>query len=121
MVAISVDPPEKSEAVRSQLGLPFVILCDTERHVVQEWDVYNAAEKGGIAKPAVFIVGSNRRVQFRSVDFVVTRLPASEIVRLLKIVGELTRARRRRYIPTPGDFLRAIRSAMRFGVRSEIR
>ena len=121
LAAVSVDPPEKSETVRRQLGLPFPLLCDTERRVVQEWSVYNAAEKGGIAKPAVFIIGSDRRVQFRSVDSVASRVPASEIVHLLQSRAEAGQARRTRYIPTPLDFLRALRNAIRLGVRSALK
>ena len=118
LVAVSVDPPETSESLRRQLGLPFPILCDTERRVVQEWDVYNAAEKGGIAKPAVFIVGPDRQVRFRSVDSVASRVPATEIVRILQSTAQASQARRRRYIPSPLEFLRAIRNAIRLGVRS---
>jgi hypothetical protein len=57
-----VDAPEKSEAVRQQLRLPFPILSDRERRVVQEWDIYNPKEKGGIARPAVFILAPDRTV-----------------------------------------------------------
>jgi len=85
--------------------------------MVQEWDVYNAAEKGGIAKPAVFIVGPDCQVRFRSVDSVATRVPAAEIVRILQSTNEAGQARRRRYIPSPRDFLRAIGNAFRLGIR----
>src|SRR5260370_67525 len=37
VVAVSVDAPDKSEALRVRLSLPFAILCDTERRVVREW------------------------------------------------------------------------------------
>lgn len=60
MVAVSVDAPETSEALRVQLSLPFRILCDTERRVVRDWDLYDARERGGIAKPAVFVIDPNR-------------------------------------------------------------
>ena len=50
IVAVSVDTREKSEVLRLELDLPFPILCDTERRVVKDWDIYNAREKGGIAK-----------------------------------------------------------------------
>ena len=89
--------------------------------MVKEWDVYNAAEKGGIAVPAVFIIGPDRRVRFRSVDSVASRVPASEIVRILKTTAEASQAQRMRYIPTLFDFLRAIRNAIRLGVRSDVK
>lgn len=118
VVAVSVDPPEKSEFLRRQLRLPFTILCDIERRVVREWNVYNPAEKGGIAIPAIFIVGPDRVVRLASVDSVVMRVPAPEIVRILGTAAEAHPPRRKRYIPPPLDFFRSVRNAMRLGVRS---
>jgi peroxiredoxin len=118
VAAISVDPPEKSEFVRRQLRLPFTVLCDTERCVIREWNIYNPVEKGGIAKPAVFIVGPDRVVRLASMDSVVSRVPASEILRDLGIAAEARHPRRKRYIPSPSCFFRAIRNAIRLGVRS---
>ena len=114
LVAVSVDPPEASEAVRRDLRLPFPILCDAERRVVREWDVYNPFERGGIAKPAVFIIDSDRTVRYLSIDGISSRTPAEEIVRLLPATAEAPAARRKHYIPTPADFFRAIRNSMRF-------
>jgi peroxiredoxin len=118
VAAISVDPPEKSEAVRQELRLPFPILCDTQRRVVQQWDIYNAREKGGIAKPAVFIINRDRSVRYRSVDTTSVRVPASKIVRILQTKEEARPARRKLYFPRFADFIRAIRNVARFGVRS---
>jgi peroxiredoxin len=118
LAGISVDPPEASEALRRQLCLPFTILCDTERRIVQDWDVYNRCEKGGIAKPAVFIIGSNLTVHYVSLDTVSMRVPASEILRILRSTGPVSPAHRRLYIPTPAEFLRGIRNLLRFGLPS---
>jgi peroxiredoxin len=111
LVAVSVDAPEKSEAVRQELHLPFPILCDTERRVVQDWDVYNAGEKGGIAKPAVFVVKGDRTVRFGAVDSVSTRVPPSEIARLLE-TPEPLEPRRKLYIPRLVEWFRAIRNSL---------
>lgn len=115
LAAVSVDAPEKSESVRQQLRLPFCILSDAERRVVREWDIYNEKEKGGIAKPAVFILDSDRTVRFASVDGVASRVPAAEIVRRLSR-RDATPAARRTLLPGPATFVRAIRSAIRWGV-----
>ncbi len=48
LVAVSVDAPGKSEALRNHLSLPFPILCDTERRVVRDWGIYNTREKGAL-------------------------------------------------------------------------
>jgi len=111
VIAISVDPPKRSEALRRELRLPFLILCDTERLVVRGWDIYNAREHGGIAKPAVFLLDANQTVRYLSVDSVASRVPASEIVRIASVV--VPAARRKIYIPTPGDIFRAVRASLR--------
>lgn len=117
LAALSVDGPEKSRAVREQLGLSFSILCDTERTVVRQWGVYNAREKGGIAKPAVFILDPGRVVRCVSVDEVASRVPASEIVRAVSEGKQISAPPRRAVVPRPGNFFSATRSAIRFGVR----
>ncbi len=91
VVAVSVDAPEASEALRAHLSLPFPILCDPERSVVRHWDVCNSREKGGIAKPAVFIIDQDRVVRYAAVDTVVKRVAAAQIVSLLQ--GPLKRSR----------------------------
>jgi peroxiredoxin len=112
VVAVSVDPPAKSEALRRELRLPFPILCDTERRVITDWGIHNSKERGGIAKPAVFIIDSDRTVQDSKIDDVATRVPASEIVRILGGAGQ-HETRRKVYIPRLSDFFRAIRNMIR--------
>ncbi len=116
VVAISVDAPDKSESVRRDLNLPFPILSDSQRHVVREWDIYNPREKGGIAKPAVFILAPDRTVRFASVDQVASRVPASEILRQISQQLPNSTAARKTLIAGPVTFLRAIRNALRMGV-----
>jgi peroxiredoxin len=115
LIAVSVDAPEKSEAVRRELQLPFVILSDAQRRVVRKWDIYNPREKGGIAKPAVFILAPDRIVRFASVDTVASRVPAAEILHRLSENAPGADAARKRIIPCPATFLRAIRNALRMG------
>jgi len=112
VAAVSVDPPEKSDALRRELRLPFPILCDTERRVVKEWDIYNPRERGGIAKPSVFVIGSDRVVRCSKVDSVARRIPPSEIIRILRS-SEGPPAQGKTYIPHIGEFYSAIRRALR--------
>jgi peroxiredoxin len=56
VAVVSVDSPERSEALRVDRCLPFPMLCDTERRVVREWGVCNTGERGGLARPAVFVM-----------------------------------------------------------------
>jgi peroxiredoxin len=110
VVAISVDSPDESEALRVRLSLPFPILCDTERRVVRDWGIYNPADKGGIAKPAVFIIDSSRVVRYAAVDTVVRRVPAAEIVSLLQNAAEGQPVRRRVHVPRFSEWKSAIRN-----------
>ena len=119
LAAVSVDAPEKSEVVRRELQLPFPILSDSQRRVVREWDIYNPREKGGIAKPAVFILAPDRTVRFVSVDEVASRVPAAEIVRRLSEQGSSATANRKRLVPGPATFFRAIRNGIRMGVQQK--
>jgi peroxiredoxin len=110
IVAVSVDAPDESEALRVHLSLPFPILCDTERRVVRDWDIYNSGEKGGIAKPAVFIIDSSHVVRYAAVDTVVRRVPAAEIVSLLQNAAEGQPVRRRVHVPRFSEWKSAIRN-----------
>jgi peroxiredoxin len=116
LAVISVDSPEKSEFVRRNLNLPFPILSDSRRDVVRTWDILNVREKGGIAKPAVFIFAPDRTVRFASVDQVASRVPANEILRQRSQQFPNSTAGRKTQIPGPGVFLRALRNALRMGV-----
>ena len=110
VAAVSVDAPRESEALRVQLALPFPILCDTGRRVVREWGIYNSKERGGIAKPAVFLIDPSGKVRYAAVDTVVKRVPASEIVSLLQNDGKSSPVRRRLSIPRFSDWIGAIRN-----------
>ena len=119
LAAVSVDAPEKSEVVRRQLQLPFPILSDSQRRVVREWDIYNPLEKGGIAKPAVFILAPDRTVRFVSVDEVASRVPAAEIVRRLSQESSSTTANRKTLFPGPATFFQAIRNGISMGAEQK--
>lgn len=108
MVAISVDPPEKSEELRRDLGLPFSILCDRERRLVQDWNIYNPREGNGIAKPTLLVIDRRRAVLYAAMDGLVKRVPASEVIRTLQIAGAPQQLRRKAYIPRLSDWVRAI-------------
>ena len=118
LLALSVDDATRSEAVRRQLGLSFPILCDTRREVVRAWDLYNPAEQGGIAVPAVFVLGPGRRVLHRSIDATRKRVSTEGVLRFLRggaAEGALERVPVRAGL---GSFARAIGNALRRGLRT---
>ena len=121
LAALSVDEPARSEAVRRQYELPFPILCDTRREVIEAWGIINQKEKGGIAVPSVFVLDRERRVLFGSVDGEFNRVSAAALLDSLRsrtAAANPLAPRRRFLFATLGDWWRAIRGALRFGLRS---
>lgn len=118
LVALSVDAAARSEAVRRQLGLSFPILCDTRREVVRAWDLYNPKEQGGIAVPAVFVIGPGRRVLHRSIDSTRKRVSTEGVLGLLRGAAAGGAAERVPVHPGLGHFARAVANALRRGLRT---
>ena len=118
LVALSVDAPERSEGIRRELGLSFPILCDTSRAVVRAWDLYNPGEMGGIAVPAVFVIGPDLRVRYRSIDTTRTRVSTEGDLGYLR--GD---AREESLERTPiraglREFARALSNSIRRGLKT---
>jgi len=125
LAALSVDDAEQSESVRRRLGLSFPILCDTRGDVCRALDLYNAAEKGGIAKPALFVIDLDRRVRLRMLESVASRASLDDVLAFLEHGpsrgglasspgdGTTVHVRRRLVIPTIGQMLRTIVPALR--------
>ena len=61
LAGISVDPVENNHAMVAKLLLPFPLLSDPEGRVIKEWGVWSDGD-GGMAKPAIFAVRSDRSV-----------------------------------------------------------
>ncbi len=121
VAALSVDEPNRSEALRQNLRLPFPILCDTEREVVSAWGLLNATEQGGIARPAVFVLDEDRRVLYSSRDATHRRLRTEELaafLRLGRVIAQARPPRRRFLLGGLSDWWRALRNALRFGFTS---
>lgn len=113
VAAVSVDPPQISQNLRTQLALPFQVLCDTEHRVIADWDILNARERGGIARPAVFIIDPGRVIRFAATDVVMRRVPAAEIVSLLQQPSVGKSVRRKIYFPLLSNLVNAIRNNVR--------
>jgi hypothetical protein len=121
VVALSVDPPERSRALAAQIGLSFMLLCDQAREVVAAYCLFNRKENGGIAYPATFVLDRDRTVRFRSLDRTVSRVDLSGLFAFLRggIDGAAPAKPARKGVrPTFADWGRILRNALRFGVRS---
>ena len=84
IAALAVDSPEQSDRVRRQYELPFPILCDAKKEVVRAWGLFNAEEKGGIAVPAVVLLGRDRRIRMIMIEGVATRVRAADLLEFLR-------------------------------------
>jgi len=80
LAALSVDRPDRSEAVRLQYGLQFPLLSDTEGRVVRQWNLFDPEERGGIAIPAIFLLDPGLRVLSAIRGTVVSRVRASDML-----------------------------------------
>jgi peroxiredoxin len=112
LAAVAVDSPAISESLRQQLRLPFPILCDRERRVVREWGILNEKERGGIAIPSVFVIDTDRRIRFQSIDSTTARVRAAAAVNFLsrRIEPGPSRELRKTIVPGPLSFGRALRN-----------
>jgi len=121
LVALSVDPPATSAALRAELALPFSLLGDVRREVVARWGLLNAEEKGGIAYPAVFVLARGGVVRYRSLDRLRSRVSPEGVIAFLR-AGLASTApaepARTTVWPALRDYLRVARNAARFGIRS---
>lgn len=68
VLAVSVDPPQKSAQVVERNGLEFSILSDTDRTVIRNFGLVHAGggpDGGDIAIPAQFLIGRDGRILWR--------------------------------------------------------
>lgn len=119
VVAISVDPPETSAAMRRALGIEFPVLSDSNRETITKWGLLNANEKGGIAFPATFLIDRGRLVRFSETEETLRRVAAGAMLTFVKTreqEGDVS-APHQRSINPGSMFIRAIANAFRHGVR----
>ena len=114
LVAISVDKPEESQAFKQSLHLPFPLLCDVERKVVNEWGIFNKGVHGGIAYPATWVIDQTRTVRFRSLDETKSRVDLGSLLPFLRGEENSTaEPKRSMLLPDLGVPLRSIFGRLR--------
>lgn len=82
--ALSVDTPEKSQYFAKELKLPYDLLCDVDRKVVDLYDLRERGNRGGLAYPATFIINAAGKIAYRSLDDTSHRNDTLEIIRFLE-------------------------------------
>jgi len=101
-IALSVDKQKYSQQLKEELGLTFQILGDTRREVVKAWDRYNKFELGGIARPALFVIDTDRTIRFRSDGTTSSRFGVDDLLDFLrsgKTIADFGVPFRRQVIP----------------------
>jgi len=83
VVALSVDTPERSAGFRKEATLPFELLCDPDKKVVNLYHLLNPHEHDGIAYPAIFVIDPKGRIRYRSLDRTATRVKLTEVLNFL--------------------------------------
>jgi peroxiredoxin Q/BCP len=73
-----VDPADRSKALAEKLGVKYPLLSDPKREVVRAYGVED--QENGIAWPAIFIVGRDGTVRWRSLAETFKERPTSEVV-----------------------------------------
>ena len=81
--ALSVDVPERSAGFRQAMQFPFELLCDPEKKVVNLFHLLNPHEHDGIAYPAIFVINTEGRICYRSLDRTATRVKLTEVLTFL--------------------------------------
>ena len=85
VVALSVDPLEDSRWFAEEMKLPFPLLGDTDKEITQAWGLFNDHEHHrGIAFPATFVIDSDRRVRFRSLEKLHARVDPTPVLAALR-------------------------------------
>jgi hypothetical protein len=123
--ALSVDPPAISAALKNEMGLPFELLCDVDKTVIQAFHLLNHDEHGGIAYPAIFVISGDGVISYRSLDRTAARVNLKEVLDFLVRLARTPDIRvesiskKRFVIPKPGPLLQLIRNLWRRGNRSD--
>jgi peroxiredoxin len=117
VVAISVDPPDRSAGMSRDLSIPFPLLSDSDRATIIAWGVLNAKENGGIAIPSTFLIDRERKVRFTSVEDMMMRIEPRAMLEVVCALpsGSKTVPRARGVNPAM-MFLRAMANGFRYGV-----
>ncbi len=86
LLAVSVDPPQRSADVVTRQNLPFSILSDADRSVIAAYGVVHKGggpDGGDIAIPSMFLIETGGRIAWQHVSTRVQErvLPATIIER----------------------------------------
>ena len=87
MITVSTDSADALEAYRVKSGLPFMMLSDSEKKLIEEYDLLNESERDGIAVPAIIVVDRTGTVRYSFVQGQYIRIRNKRLLKDLESLG----------------------------------
>lgn len=87
MITVSTDSADALEAYRVKSGLPFMMLSDSEKKLIEEYDLLNESERGGIAVPAIIVVDRAGTVRYSHIQGQYIRIRNKKLLKDLESLG----------------------------------
>ena len=87
MITISTDSAAALEAYRVESGLPFMMLSDSEKKLIKEYDLFNESEHDGVAVPAIIVVDHTGTVRYSHVQGRYIRIRNKKLLKDLESLG----------------------------------
>jgi peroxiredoxin len=84
MVTVSTDSTDALKKYQADTGAPFMMLSDTEKKVLMDYDLYNPSERDGVAIPAIIIVDRAGIVRYSHVQGKIIRVRNKHLLKELK-------------------------------------
>jgi peroxiredoxin len=84
IVTVSADPASELEEYRKAHSIPFIMLSDSAKTVIKEYGIYNPAERGGIAIPAIFIIDESGTIRYARLERTVLRARNKTLLKEIK-------------------------------------
>jgi peroxiredoxin len=84
MVTISTDSTEALKEYQSETGVPFMMLSDTEKKVLKDYDLFNPSERDGVAVPALVVVDQSGTVRYSHAQGKIIRVRNKQLLKELQ-------------------------------------
>jgi peroxiredoxin len=87
MVTISTDSTEALKKYQTDTSVPFMMLSDTEKTVLKDYDLFNPSERDGVALPALVVVDRSGVVRYANVQKKLIRIRSKQLLKKLQNLG----------------------------------
>jgi peroxiredoxin Q/BCP len=84
IAALSADALRESADLARELEIPFPLLCDPEADVIEKWGLLDPADHRRIARPSTWVIGTDMRVKFVSLETKTERTHPRSVIRFLQ-------------------------------------